>query len=165
MGIKTKNIVRYWPLISLIITSILAASAINWHIQGDVHVWMHYFMGMLLVIFSTLKIFHPIDFADAFQMYDLIAKRSRSYAFSYPIIELILGLAYLSFFIPILIYLVTIVLLTIGAVGVIKGLRAGLDINCPCMGTALEVPLSTVTLIEDIGMALMALMLLIGAIL
>ncbi|WP_133131342.1 GNAT family N-acetyltransferase [Legionella yabuuchiae] len=155
---------QYWPLLSLILVSMLAAFALNWQDDGGMRAWMHYFMGVFLVIFSTLKIFHPFDFADGFEMYDIIAKRSRTYAYSYPVIELLLGLAFLSFFLPILTYLVTIVLLTIGSVGVVQALQRGLDINCPCMGTVLDVPLSTVTLTEDIGMALMALILLVMAI-
>ena len=97
-------------------------------------------------------------------MYDIIAKRSRIYAYCYPLIELVLGLAFLSFFLPILTYLITIAILSIGAVGVVQALQKGLDINCPCMGTVLEVPLSTVTLTEDIGMAVMAFILLIMSI-
>lgn len=155
---------KYWPLLSLILVSILAGLALNWQAGGGMRELMHYFMGVFLVIFSTLKIFHPVDFADGFEMYDIIAKRSRMYAYCYPLIELFLGLAYLSFFLPILTYLVTIVILTIGSVGVIQALQRGLDINCPCMGTVLDVPLSTVTLTEDIGMALMALILLIMSI-
>ena len=58
-------------------------------------------------------------------------------------------------------YMLTIVILTFGSIGVIRALKAGLDINCPCMGSILDVPLSTVTLTEDIGMAVMALMLLL----
>ncbi|GGI93181.1 GNAT family N-acetyltransferase [Legionella impletisoli] len=164
---KEKNntsLTQYWPLISLILVSMLAAFAINWGGDGEMRAWMHYFMGVFLVIFSTLKIFHPFDFADGFEMYDIIAKRSRVYAYCYPLIELGLGLAFLSFFLPILTYLVTIVLLTIGSIGVIQALQKGLDINCPCMGTVLDVPLSTVTLTEDIGMAFMALVLLIMSI-
>lgn len=155
---------KYWPLISLIIVSILAAFALNWQTGGGMQVWMHYFMGVFLLIFSTLKLFHPGDFADGFEMYDIIAKRSRIYAYCYPLIELMLGLAFLSFFLPILTYLVTIAILSIGAVGVVQALQKGLDINCPCMGTVLEVPLSTVTLTEDIGMAVMAFILLVMSI-
>ncbi|VEG90284.1 GNAT family N-acetyltransferase [Legionella spiritensis] len=155
---------KYWPLFSLILVSFLAAFALNWQAEGGMNIWMHYFMGVFLVLFSTLKLFHPVDFADGFEMYDIIAKRSRIYAYCYPLIELFLGLAFLSFFLPILIYIVTIVILTIGSVGVIQALQKGLDINCPCMGTVLDVPLSTVTLAEDIGMALMAFILLIMSI-
>ncbi|HAT3881113.1 TPA: hypothetical protein I8672_002548 [Legionella pneumophila] len=158
---KEKPIRQYWPLISLIVVSVLSAFAINWRVAGDMTVWMHYFMGIFLVIFSVLKIFHPAKFADGFEMYDILAKRTRIYAYIYPLLELALGLSYLAFILPVLTYVLTIVVLTFGSIGVIKALRNGLDINCPCMGSILDVPLSTVTLTEDIGMALMALMLLL----
>ncbi len=161
---KEKNhpsIKKYWPLISLILVSMLAAFAINWHVDGGMQVWMHYFMGVFLIMFSVLKLFHPSKFADGFEMYDLLAKRSRAYAYIYPFIELFLGLAYLSFFLPVLTYLLTIIVLSFGSIGVIKALQEGLDINCPCMGSVLDVPLSTVTLTEDLAMVLMALLLLI----
>ena len=96
-------------------------------------------------------------FADGFQMYDLLAKRFRPYAVAYPFIELTLGLAYLTFWRPTTVYAATIVVLGFGALGVINALRRGLDIECACMGTVLQVPLSTVALAEDLGMVLMAL--------
>ena len=37
-----------------------------------------------------------------------------------------------------------------------SALRRGLDTRCACMGTVLDVPLSHVTLTEDIGMIAMA---------
>ena len=52
---KVKSIKQYWPLISLILVSILSAFAINWRIAGYMTVWMHYFMGIFLVILSALK--------------------------------------------------------------------------------------------------------------
>jgi hypothetical protein len=51
-----------------------------------------------------------------------------------------------------------------GAVGVIRALAAGLDIECACMGTVLRVPLSTVALGEDLGMAGMAAVMLLTTI-
>jgi hypothetical protein len=78
----------------------------------------------------------------------------------YPSLELALGLAYPSFFVPTATDLATIALVLFGAAGVIMALREGLDIDCPCMGSVLSVPLSTVTLTEDFGMAVMAAILL-----
>jgi hypothetical protein len=43
----------------------------------------------------------------------------------------------------------------VGATGVILALKKGMDVRCVCLGTVLDVPLSTVSLIEDIGMVLM----------
>ncbi len=40
--------------------------------------------------------------------------------------------------------------------GVIRALSKRLDIECACLGTVLKVPLSTVALVEDLGMAAMA---------
>ena len=122
---------------------------------------MHYFMGFLFCQFSLLKLFNIPGFADGFQMYDLIAKKSRTYALSYPLVELLLGLAYLSMFFPIATYLITIAFMLLGSIGVFKALKKGLDLYCPCMGTILKVPLSTVTLTEDLGMGAMALIMLI----
>ncbi len=103
-----------------------------------------------------LKIFNLPAFADGFQMYDLLGKQTRAYAYIYPFIELGLGLGFLSFIAPQFIYTATIAVMAFGALGVINALRKGLDINCPCMGSILNVPLSTVTLTEDLGMGLMA---------
>jgi len=103
-----------------------------------------------------LKIFHLSAFADGFEMYDVIAKHSRAYAYLYPFIELGLGLSFLSFVAPPVIYSITILVMIIGTLGVVSALQQDLDINCPCMGSVLDVPLSTVTLTEDIGMGVMA---------
>lgn len=146
----------YWPLFSLILITAAAGYAVTWHLQGNLMAWMHYFMGFFLCSFAMLKIFNLKAFADGFQMYDLVASRSRVYAYIYPFIELSLGLSFLAFLAPALIYLATIIVMTIGAIGVMAALRRGLDINCPCMGSVLDVPLSTVTLTEDIGMGAMA---------
>jgi hypothetical protein len=113
-------------------------------------------MGFFLCQFALFKLINLSGFADGFQMYDLAAKKFRGYAYLYPFIELGLGLAYLSFSRPIATYLITIIVMGVGAVGVIGALRRGLDIRCACMGTALNVPLSTVTLSEDIAMGVMA---------
>lgn len=153
----------YWPLFSLILVAAWAAWAISYSAKGGIVHWMHYFMGFLFCQFSLLKLFDIHGFADGFQKYDLIAKKNRTYALSYPAIELALGLSYLSMMAPLLTYFITIVLMAIGAAGVTKGLKKGLDIYCPCMGSVLKVPLSSVTLAEDIIMGSMALlMLLIG---
>lgn len=151
----------YWPLISLILIAGLAAFALAHGLQKDLSGWMHYFMGFLLCQFATLKLFHPSGFAEGFKKYDLLAQKAPIYAYIYPLIELGLGLAYLGSFYLIATYVFTIVIMSIGLFGVIKALKAGLDLRCACMGTVLDVPLSTVTLSEDIGMGIMALYMLI----
>lgn len=161
---RGKSLGDYWPLFSLVIVSALAGVAIASG-QGDVSMaaFMHAFMGVFLIIFALLKIFNLKGFRRGFTMYDLLARQFKNYAFIYPFIELTLGLAYLAFFMPVATYWATIVVFSFGTLGVISALSRGLDIDCPCMGSILSVPLSTVTLTEDLAMVVMAVMLLVGA--
>jgi hypothetical protein len=117
---------------------------------------MHDFMGVFLAVFSMFKFFDLSGFADGFQMYDLLAKPFRPYAYAYPFIELALGLGYLARWQPTWIYVATIAVMFFGAAGVVRALAEGLDIECACMGTVLHVPLSTVALLENVTMAAMA---------
>tara|TARA_R110000850_G_scaffold10620_4_gene37645 strand:- start:12643 stop:13158 length:516 start_codon:yes stop_codon:yes gene_type:complete len=152
---------EYWPLAALLGVSALAAGAIVAGFGGGVRTFMHAYMGLFLSVFALLKLFDLEGFKDGFAMYDLAARRTSAWGYVYPFVELALGLAYLAFFLPALTYLVTILVFSFGAVGVVLALRRGLDIDCPCMGNILSVPLSTVTLTEDLGMVAMALMLLV----
>ena len=147
----------YIPLIVIVVLTLLSACAKQIAYGGwDWMKWMHDFMGFFLVVFSMFKFFDMEGFADGFQMYDLLAKPVRPYAYIYPLIELALGLGYLSHWRPLLIYSATVVVFAFGSIGVLRALFKRLDIECACMGTVLHVPLSTVALIEDLGMAAMA---------
>ncbi|MEM1236036.1 MAG: MauE/DoxX family redox-associated membrane protein [Pseudomonadota bacterium] len=148
----------YWPLIALVGVSVAAALALA--AQGMP--WMPAFMGVFLIIFALLKIFDLKGFRRGFKMYDLLARRVPDYALVYPFIELGLGLAYLSGFAPELTQWVTVAVFSFGTLGVLSALRQGLDIDCPCMGSILSVPLSTVTLTEDLSMVAMAALMLAG---
>lgn len=147
---------RYWPLFSLVLIAFLASAALHKN-HAALHLsWMSTFMGIFLCQFAMLKLFHPSGFVEGFQKYDLIASKSKIYGYIYPLIELSLGLGYLAHVMPILINIVTIVVFGIGAVGVVQALRKGLDVRCACLGTVIDVPLSTVTLTEDFAMIAMA---------
>lgn len=148
----------YLPLLVLLGATALAASAKQFAYGplAGADAWMHDFMGFFLVTFAMLKLFDLPGFADGFQMYDLLARRFRPYALTYPFIELALGLGYLAQWNPSMAYPATVVVMGFGALGVITALVKGLDIQCACMGTTLKVPLSTVALLEDLGMVAMA---------
>lgn len=147
----------YLPLVVIVALTLLAASARQLSLSGmDMIVWMHDFMGFFLIVFSMFKLFDLSGFADGFQMYDLLAKPFRPYAYVYPFIELALGLGYLAHWQPGTVYISTLIVMLWGSLGVITALARGLNINCACMGTVLKVPLSSVALLEDLGMAGMA---------
>ena len=152
----------YIPLLVIVGVTLLAATARQMSGDWDMRSWMHDWMGFFLVVFAMLKLFDLAGFASGFQKYDLLAMKSRTYAKLYPFFELGLGLLYLSRAWPMETYLFTAVLMTFGAIGVIIALRKGLDVKCACLGSFLEVPLSTVALVEDLGMAAMAVVMLVA---
>ena len=57
--------------------------------------WMIPFMGWFLVAVGSLKILDWKRFSENFSKYDLLAMRSKIYSKSYPLIEVLLGSAFL----------------------------------------------------------------------
>jgi len=145
---------RYYPLIAIIGVSLLSAFALSSKTFAFSEV-MQNFMGIFLVFFATLKLFNISGFVEGFRRYDLLAKHVRAYGFCYPFIELALGLGYLSSSGD-WVYYATIPIMGLGAAGVLVALKKGLKTCCACMGTSLNVPLSTVAVIENISMVIMA---------
>lgn len=147
----------YRPL--LVIVAYITGGTLLWSaISGD---WsamslMNRFMGLFFVVFSLFKFLDVRGFARAFSEYDVVAARWPAYGFIYPAIELLLGVAFLAHLWSLATALTTFVIMTVGAVGVVKAVTSGQEIQCACLGTALNLPMSTVTIIEDISMALMA---------
>lgn len=118
---------------------------------------MRIFMGLFFVVFGFFKLLDLKGFADAYAGYDIIAKRSRLYAFAYPFIELALGLLFLFDLFPFATNIATVVVMGVSSVGVIQVLAQHRTIQCACLGTVIKLPMSTITVIEDLGMGLMAL--------
>lgn len=159
---RNLSLSAYTPLFVILFATALGAAARHHsEISWSWHIWMHDFMGLFLLVFAMVKLFNLSSFAVGFAKYDLLAARSRTYALGYPFIELALGLAYLSRWQPQATYFATIVILSFGALGVLNTMRQGKQINCACMGQILEVPVSTVTLTENLSMSVMALAMLL----
>lgn len=146
----SNKIREYWPLIVVVLFAAMLAFAGQRNMTA--------FMGYFLTLLSMFKFFDLRGFADGFQMYDIFAKRFRPYAYVYPFIELTLGLFFLAGTWPLLINIVTVAVMIVSAAGVFQNVLSGSKIKCACLGTALNVPLSTVSIVENGGMALMALL-------
>ncbi|MFI4957255.1 MAG: MauE/DoxX family redox-associated membrane protein [Gammaproteobacteria bacterium] len=146
----------YFPLIVIVVFSALIP--LGQKILGHTSsvTLMYGFMGYFLIFLSMFKFFDLPGFVKGFAKYDLVTQKFPVYGYVYPFIELFLGLAYLSHFILFLTSLLTIIVMSIGAVGVFKSLKSGEDIKCACLGTGLNVPLSTVSIVENVGMVVMA---------
>tara|TARA_A100001015_G_C14944828_1_gene694188 strand:- start:326 stop:685 length:360 start_codon:yes stop_codon:yes gene_type:complete len=118
-------------------------------------------MGTIFVIISILKLIDIKGFIRIFKEYDLVAKKFDIYAKVYPFIELFLGIAFLGEIFIKFAAVVTIIIMSLGTVGIIQKLRLKDQKACACLGSKVHLPLTRFTLVEDIIMGLMALMLLV----
>jgi len=151
----------YWPLILVVAYIIAGMVYVQWT-TGDwsLHHGMGLFMGLFFLGFAFFKLLNVPKFADAFSSYDLIASRWRGYALAYPFIELSLGFSYLLALAPVATNLATIAVMGIGLVGVVRAVAKRQAIQCACLGTAFNLPMSSVTIIENSSMVLMAVLML-----
>jgi copper chaperone CopZ len=120
------------------------------------HETMRYFMAGFFLVFSFFKLLDVPAFADAYAGYDLLARRWHIWGLIYPFVELALGLAYLTNWNPRMTNWMTLIIMGLSAIGVIKAVLDKRSIRCACLGTVFKLPMSTVTIIEDVGMVVMA---------
>jgi hypothetical protein len=114
------------------------------------------FMGLFFIVFSFFKFLDYQSFPRSFAMYDPLAKNITIYGWIYPFIETVLGLMFIFRVQIILSLILTIVFLGITTIGVIKTLKNKEQIQCACLGTAIKLPMTVATLIENGIMIVMA---------
>lgn len=118
--------------------------------------WMTHFMAGFFLVFSFFKFLNLQGFAESYRMYDVVAKRIPAWGYGYPFVELGLGLAYLLHLQPFTTNIVTFIVMSVSLIGVLQSVLNKRNIQCACLGTVFNLPMSTVTIIEDglmIGMS------------
>ncbi len=123
--------------------------------------WMRWFMGGFFIIFGSFKLIGLENFVVVFRDYDILAKKFRPYPYIYPFIEILLGMFYVLNMASIVRDIFTIALMLVGAYGVYQALQRRDHIKCACLGNIIKLPLTTVSLIENLTMAAMALIMLL----
>ncbi|MEJ6664156.1 MAG: cation transporter [Flavobacteriaceae bacterium] len=113
-------------------------------------------MAGFFLIFSFFKLLDVPGFVQAFRNYDPLAKRLAFYAWIYPFIELLLAVVLLLRFNVAIALIITTIVLGITTIGVIAKLRTKQTIECACLGTTLNLPMTEATLIENLIMLGMA---------
>ena len=147
----------YFPLVLILLYLLGVCGAVEVAAGGfDPMRAMTHFMAGFFLVFSFFKLLNLTAFADAYAGYDLVAARWRGYGFAYPFIELALGLAYLLHLHPMAVNAVTLAVMLVSTAGVVKALLARRKIQCACLGAVFNLPMSTVTLVEDLLMVGMA---------
>jgi len=152
---ETSKIKQLKPLF-LIFFYLISASILLHYKNWDTSAFMLDFMGLFYVVFSFFKFLDVKGFAQSFQMYDPLAKKIPVYGLVYPFIEAILAIMFLMRFQIDVAVIVTIIILGITTFGVTKTLLDKKQIKCACLGTALNLPMTEATFIENTIMILMA---------
>jgi len=114
------------------------------------------FMGLILIIFGIMKLYNLSKFVKIFGKYDIISNKFNLYGYLYPFIEILLGILILkNYYInPTLNFI--IILMIISIISVILSLIKGEKLRCGCLGSFFHMPLSYVTLFENILMLIMS---------
>lgn len=118
--------------------------------------WMNHFMAGFFLVFSFFKLLNLKGFAESYSMYDIVAKKWNGWGYVYALIELALGIAFLTGFKPIITNTVTLVVMTVSIIGVLQSVLNNRKIKCACLGDVFNLPMSTITIIEDALMIIMS---------
>lgn len=155
---------NYIPLV-VIILMILAVSAV---VSGNstqrtgqfsISEFLLHFMTGFFLVFGAFKLMDLKGFAEGYSTYDLLAQRFFAYGYIYPFIELAFGFLMLTGYHPAWLLWTELGVMAFSGLGVARKLLRKEQFQCACLGTFLKVPLTYVTLVEDFGMALLALIL------
>lgn len=151
------NTTSYFPI--FLIFGYIAGASLLAEIGTDhfeLMKWMRYFMAGFFLVFSFFKLLNLRGFADGYSSYDVVARRVNAWGFIYPFVELTLGVAFLTGFEPLTTNIVTFLVMGVSTIGVVQSLRRKSAFQCACLGTIIKLPLSRVTLFEDVLMMAMS---------
>jgi hypothetical protein len=163
LGVLTwKN---YIPLFAIISVILLTSIVISVH-DAQLGVFMlektiSYFMIGFFLTFATFKLMDLEGFKEGYSTYDLLAQKVPVYGYVYPFIELLFGLAMILLPFSRGLLIAEFIVMAFSGLGVAIKLAKKEPFTCACLGTFLKVPLTKITLIEDFGMAGLALLMLL----
>lgn len=157
-----ESLTTYKPL--LLIVSFIAGTSLLAQFPFEIFsgmLWMRHFMAGFFIVFSFFKLLNLKGFSNSYRMYDIVAARWNAWGYIYPFVELGLGILYLIGLFPVETNLATALVLGISSIGVIQSNLNKKQIKCACLGDVFNLPMSTVTIVEDLVMVGMAVVMLV----
>lgn len=149
----------YQPIIAIFATTFLMALTTNLAITGGLSFIRvtELFIAISMCVLAIQKLRDLDSFSNQFITYDLLAMRWVRYAYIYPFVEMLAGVAMIAgLFTPV----AAPAALFIGAIGAISVVKAVYidkrELKCACVGGDSNVPLGFISLTENIMMMVMA---------
>lgn len=149
--LDTRSWAETYKPILLIFGYISTVSLISALWSGDFQwmIFMRVFMAGFFLTFSFFKMLDLKGFASSYSMYDIIAKKFSGWGYIYAFLELGLGVAFALDFEPLYVNAFTAILMMVSLLGVLESVFNKKKIQCACLGAVFNLPMSTVTIIED----------------
>lgn len=155
--IETSWFKTYKPLLLvfgfILLTSLAYQSNLG---RFDGHIFMNHLMAGFFLGLSFFKFLDLKSFSESFSSYDPVAQRWLNYGYVYPFIELLFGLLFIAGLGLVYANAGTLIVLSITTYGVYKRLKSKSKFQCACLGTTFSLPLSNVTIAENLAMMAMA---------
>ena len=161
----SKDKTSYRPIIALFGMALCMAVAISSMsvtglLSGST---LSLFVAISMCLLALQKLQDVESFSSMFLGYDLLARRWVPYSYLYPFLEGGAGILMLA---GVLVWLAAPVALLIGSIGALSVFKAVYiekrELKCACVGGSNNVPLGFVSLVENIGMVLMAVWMLVS---
>ena len=159
LTVKDKNRKTYTPVIAIFASAALMALGMSWTMYGTLLTVQtaEWFIAISMCLLAVQKLRDLDSFTNTFLGYDLLARRHVRYAYIYPFAELLAGVLMIA---GALMWFAAPLALFIGAIGSVSVYRAVYvekrDLKCACVGGNSNVPLSFVSLLENVMMVVMA---------
>jgi len=142
----------YLPVFYVYIFSFLITLNLTFYYTLVLRTSLLYFLGIFSIIFAILKIINLKGFVESFVEYDFISKKVIFYAYVFPFLELIFGITFVLLYENIILTAVCIIFYLLNLISVILALFKKKKFVCACLGGLFNIPLSYISLLENITM-------------
>jgi len=149
----------YQPIIAIFATTFLMALTTNWAITGGLSFIRvtELFIAISMCVLAIQKLRDLDSFSNQFITYDLLAMRWVRYAYIYPFVEMLAGVAMIAGLFTPVAAPAALFIGTIGAISVVKAVYIDKrELKCACVGGDSNVPLGFISLTENLMMMAMA---------
>lgn len=139
-------------LLGILLVAVFLTTIRGWTLNR----FMCDFMAVFFMTFAAFKFWDIEGFVHGYRNYDVIAQRFRPWAYLFPFIEAGMGFWYLMSEGPTRLNLLVLIITGAASIGVFREINRKSRFMCACLGTIIRLPLSRVSLVENVAMFAMA---------
>jgi len=142
----------YLPIIYIYLFSFFVSLTLWIYYSYSFRYSLLIFLGSFSLVFSVLKFYNYKGFIESFMEYDFISKKIRFYAYSFPFFEFAFGIAFVLRAEVFLLEIFCLLFFSLNLLSVLNALLKKQKYMCACLGGLFNVPLSYVSLFENLTM-------------